>query len=452
MNTMYKIMFLSNLRAVPAAAGWMYKKAHAAFKQLFTLNDDPRKIAGGFAIGSFYGVTPFVGMQIILAMLTSGLLKRNKLAATIGVINTNWVKGLFIYPLNYKLGAWITGYSQPFGFDLHSGRQVMIQALHAGPGIFLNLVVGGLVTGSLLALGYYFLILHLVKKQQIKRNEFNHLKKVNKMKTTADTYALVTGASQGLGRAICQELACSRSNLLLASLAGEGLPELAQSLEERYGIQVQYFETDLCQEKSVFELAEWASSFPVSILINNAGTGGTMAFETASARYIDTIIQLNIRATSLLTRLMLPVIRKQQKGYILNVASMASFSPIAFKTVYPASKAFVWSFTRGLTEELRGSNVFASVLHPGPMKTNPDVSSRIEKQGFVAQVGLLSPERTARIAIRQLFRRDSLIIPGFLNKVNWLLIRIIPIWIRLPIVSRLVRREIAWKASYPIAA
>ncbi len=272
------------------------------------------------------------------------------------------------------------------------------------------------------------------------------------MKTTIETYALVTGASQGLGKAICEELALKKTNLLLASLGGEGLPELAHTLKAKHGIDVQYYETDLCLERSVYDLAGWASEYPVSILINNAGTGGTMAFESATVRYIDTIIQLNIRATSLLTRLMLPFIRKQSRGFILNVASMASFSPIAFKTVYPASKAFVWSFTRGLTEELRGTNVFASVLHPGPMKTNPDVSSRIEKQGFVAQVGLLSPEQTARIAIRQLFRHDTLIIPGFLNQVSWLLMRIIPIWIRLPLVSRIVRREIALKTAYHSAA
>jgi hypothetical protein len=449
---MYKLLSLNVMRAFSAAAGWIYKRLHAAFTQLISLHDDPRRIAGGFAIGSFFGVTPFIGMQIILAVLTSGFLKRNKLAATIGVINTNWVKGLFIYPLNYKLGAWITGYNQHFPMDFQSGKQVLVQAMHAGPGIFLCLVAGGLITGSLLAIIYYFLILHLVRKLQMKRKDSHNLDDLYTMKNTNQPYALVTGASQGLGKAICEELASSKKNLLLVSLAGEGLPVMACRLMIQYGIDVRYHETDLCKEESVYELADWASEYPVSILINNAGTGGTMAFESASARYIDAIIQLNIRATTLLTRLMLPVIRKQQRGFILNVASMAAFSPIAFKTVYPASKTFVWSFTRGLSEELRGTNISASVLHPGPMKTNADVSSRIEKQGFVAQVGLLSPERTARIAIRQLFRRDSLIIPGFLNKVNWLLMRIIPIWIRLPIVSRLVKREIDRKMLYQHAA
>ncbi len=256
-------------------------------------------------------------------------------------------------------------------------------------------------------------------------------------------YALVTGASMGIGRAMAYELASQNINLLLVSLEGEGLPELCEDIMSKYDVDAHYFETDLSQYDSVYEVARWAiSDYSVNILINNAGIGGTRAFESVTTEYIDSIIQVNIRATSLLTRLLLPELKKQDKAYILNVASMASFSPFAYKTVYPASKAFVYSFSRGLHEELKGSNVFISVIHPGPVKTNADVTARIEKQGIFGRLGQVSPEKLAKIAIRQLFLRDSMILPGMLNKINWLFMAIVPNAWKLPILSRVIRKEI----------
>lgn len=87
-------------------------------------------------------------------------------------------------------------------------------------------------------------------------------------------------------------------------------------------------------------------------------------------------------ATSLLTHQLLPNLQKSSKAYVLNVSSLAAFSPIGYKTVYPASKAFIHSFSRGLYQELKDTNVFVSVVNPGPMKTNAEVSRRIEEQGF----------------------------------------------------------------------
>ncbi len=260
---------------------------------------------------------------------------------------------------------------------------------------------------------------------------------------TGSSFALITGASRGLGKEIARELALKNFNLLLVSLKDEGLPELSSEMETRYGVKVYYLEADLSESQAVFQVTAWAlSKGPVSILVNNAGIGGTRAFDEASTEYIDNIIQLNIRATSLLTRLILPELKCQKQAYILNVASMASFSPIAYKTVYPASKAFIWSFSRGLYEELKDSGVFVSVIHPGPMRTNSDVIKRIEKQKFFGRMGVVTTERIAKIAVNNLLKHDSLIIPGFINKLNWLMIQIVPVWLRLNLLSRVIRREL----------
>ncbi len=260
---------------------------------------------------------------------------------------------------------------------------------------------------------------------------------------SGSSFALITGASRGLGKEFARELAQRNYNLLLVSLKGEELAEVSSEMESRYNIKVFYYEADLSESQTVFQLAAWAlSKGPVSILINNAGIGGTSAFDEASTEYIDNIIMLNIRATSLLTRLILPELKCQKQAYILNVASMASFSPIAYKTVYPASKAFIWSFSRGLYEELKDTGVFVSVIHPGPMRTNSDVIKRIEKQKFFGRMGVVNTEKIAKIAVNNLLKHDSLIIPGFMNKLNWLMIQIVPVWLRLNLLSRVIKREL----------
>ena len=263
------------------------------------------------------------------------------------------------------------------------------------------------------------------------------------MNKTGKKYALLTGASRGIGKALAYELASRKINLLLVSLEGEGLPGLCQEIQEKFGVEAKYFETDFYKYDSVYDVASWAlSEYSPFILINNAGIGGTNAFESVSPEYIDHIIQVNIRATSLLTRLLLPELKKQDKAYILNVASMASFSPFAFKTVYPASKAFVYSFSRGLNEELKDTSVFVSVIHPGPVKTNADVTARIERQGILGRIGQVSPQKLASIAICQLLKNESLILPGILNKINRIFMVVVPNAWKLPILSRVVRKEI----------
>ncbi|PKP19861.1 MAG: hypothetical protein CVU05_10400 [Bacteroidetes bacterium HGW-Bacteroidetes-21] len=415
-------------------------------EKVLKLAGEPKMVARSFALGSFMGVTPLIGMQIIISILLAWILKLSKAAAIVGVINTNWTKGLFLYPINYKIGACILGVSKNIKIlELFKGN-ILENFQEAGIPVFLSLLVGGCITGLILATGYYFLILRILKSSKL-----NFHKNDKTMKTTENKYAMITGASQGLGKAIAMELASRKINLLLVSLKNEGLSELCEEIKSLHGVDVRYFETDFFERDSVYEVSKWASSIaPVYMLINNAGLGGTKAFGEASPEYVDTIIQVNVRTTSLLTRLLLPELKKHEKSYILNVASMASFSPFAFKTVYPASKAFVYSFSRGLHEELKGTGVFVSVIHPGPIKTNADVTARIEKQGFFGKMGLVSPERLAYIAIQQLLKRDSLILPGILNKINWLLMMLLPNAWKLPLLSRVVRREI--NPGIPVAS
>jgi len=255
-----------------------------------------------------------------------------------------------------------------------------------------------------------------------------------------ETFAVITGASQGLGKSFAQELAQKKINLILISLPNEGLADLCTNFQKQFGIIAVHYETDLSSKENILKLAHWINeNYAVKILINNAGVGGTKKFDEASSVYIEKIIQINVMATSLLTHQLLRNLKNQDKSYILNVSSLAAFSPIGYKTVYPASKAFIHSFSRGLYQELKATNVFVSVVNPGPMKTNEDTSRRIENQGFLANMTALKPDKVAKYCIQQLEKRDTVIM---VNRFSWLFLKILPIWVKLPMLTNKIKKEL----------
>jgi uncharacterized protein len=258
-------------------------------------------------------------------------------------------------------------------------------------------------------------------------------------------FAVITGASQGLGRAFTIELAKRQINLVLVSLPGQNLRQLSDWISQEYRVQSYCYETDFSVDGNIRSLAYWLNkNFNISILINNAGIGGSMPFDVASLEYIDRIIQVNVKATALLTHQLLPNLKRQPQSYILNVSSIAAFSPVGYKTVYPASKAFVHSFTRGLYAELKDTNVFVSVINPGAMATNEEIASRIKKQGILGKLTLLEPAKVAQYSINRLMKRDTVIM---VNPLTWLLSVILPVWIKLPVMTKIVKREISYENS-----
>jgi short-subunit dehydrogenase len=262
------------------------------------------------------------------------------------------------------------------------------------------------------------------------------------MKSKQQIFTLITGASTGLGKAMAIECASRKMNLILVSLPGEELPFLCCKLRSEYNILVYCYEIDLTRKNAPYELYEWINdNFSVEIIINNAGIGGTMPFDQSSIEFIDNIIQLNIRTVSVLTRLLIPELKQHERAYILNVASMAALYPMPFKSVYPASKAFIYHFSRGLQEELRKTSIRVCVINPGPMMTNCDVISRILKQGIWGRLGLLTTNKIARIAICSMLKEKTVIIPGLFNKLYLIMVRLIPARIVLPLMSMQLRKE-----------
>lgn len=261
--------------------------------------------------------------------------------------------------------------------------------------------------------------------------------------TNTPTYALITGASKGLGKAFALELARMGKNLILVSLPHEGLGDLSESIRSEYGIEVAFFETDFLQNKNTLDLASKVNEkYRLEILINNAGIGGSCKFTDASTEYLETIIQLNVSAPVLLLHELLPNLLKQKKAWVLNVASMACFSPIGFKTIYPASKKFIQHFSTGLREELKDTGVFISCVFPGPMRTNSVISNRIEKYGLWARFILMTTEQVAAKSIRHMFKNKRNIVPGTGNKLYRIMMTWFPPRMVVNVATNMVKKEL----------
>ncbi|MFK5855456.1 MAG: SDR family NAD(P)-dependent oxidoreductase [Bacteroidota bacterium] len=266
------------------------------------------------------------------------------------------------------------------------------------------------------------------------------------MKNT-ERYTVITGASRGLGKSLAIECAKEGRNLILVSLPNENIAHTAYEISQTFDIKAVSYEINLTIDKDVDSLSAWIkSNFSIDMLINNAGMGGTDYFDEAHTDYLDTIIQLNMKALVQLTHKLLPALKKSSNSHILNISSLAAFGPMPYKTIYPASKAFVSSFSRGLNAELKKSNVSVSVAYPGGMATNPEVTKRMEEYSSFVQSTFLSPDKTAKILIKQTLQGKTIIVPGFANKINRLLFKFVPEELLLNMFTKSLQKELLLEA------
>ena len=165
---------------------------------------------------------------------------------------------------------------------------------------------------------------------------------------SSDRYALVTGASRGLGKAIALELARRGYPTILVSRTDK-VHAVCEEITSLYHIPSVGLTADLTDPHGIADLAEQVNAnYQVFMLVNNAGTGGSRRFVEASTQYLENILDLNTKGTALLTHALLPNLLRQPRAYVLNIGSMAAHTPTGFKTVYPASKAFIHHFSLGL--------------------------------------------------------------------------------------------------------
>ena len=223
--------------------------------------------------------------------------------------------------------------------------------------------------------------------------------------------ALVTGASSGIGRDIAKYLASLGHELILVGRNKEKLESLQKELKVKSTIVI----VDLADSTKVKELYILAKNFDIDILVNNAGFGVFGEFSETDLNKELEMINTNITAVHLLTKLFLRDMKKKDNGYILNVASMAAFGPGPLMATYYATKAYVNNLTEAIHEELRrsNSNVHISSLCPGPVDTNFN-----NVAGVSFSVKPLSSEMVSKYAIDSLFKGKVVIVPGMLMKLT----------------------------------
>lgn len=235
---------------------------------------------------------------------------------------------------------------------------------------------------------------------------------------SSDYFTLITGASAGIGKSLAIECANRGHHLFLVALPGNGLESFPSELRSRFGIRVEHLALDLTRTDAPQQLYDHVTSLglKVNILINNAGNGHVGNFDEMNKEKVDEMINLNLRALTLINLLFLNDLKTCDKAYILNVGSLGAYTPVAFKSVYMATKSYVYYFTRSLKQEYRSTNIQFSVLMPGAVVTNGEVEERIKEAGVFGKISSLTPDYVAKYTLNAMERGRFSILPGFSNR------------------------------------
>ena len=236
--------------------------------------------------------------------------------------------------------------------------------------------------------------------------------------------ALITGASSGIGRDMARYLSDLGHDLILVARNKDGL----ESLKEELKTKIEIIPLDLGSVDNCKKLYDRVKNENIDILINNAGFGDIGFFRKTDINKEMNMIDLNIKAVHILTKLFLNDFVKKNNGYILNVASSAAFQPGPLMATYYSTKSYVYNLTLAIYEELRRikSKVNISCLCPGPVDTNFNNVANCE-----FKVKPLSSKYVAKYAIDKMFKNKLVIIPGFSIKMLYIFGRLIPNKLRL---------------------
>ena len=246
------------------------------------------------------------------------------------------------------------------------------------------------------------------------------------MTTENSSYALVTGASSGIGECFARMLAARKQNVILVARSKDKLAAVAKELSSAHGIAAEAIDFDLsvagASERLASQLRE--RKLEVGLLVNNAGFGARGRFHELPLERQSEMVRLNVMVLVELTHYLLPSMVEQRRGAIINVSSTASFQPVPYTVIYGATKAFVTSFSLGLAEELRGSGVAVVTLCPGGTRTNFGVASRYGVTKLPG--GQKSPEEVVAAALKALDSGGGLVVPGRRNKAGVFVQRFVP--------------------------
>ena len=241
-------------------------------------------------------------------------------------------------------------------------------------------------------------------------------------------YAVITGASSGIGWCISDELAKKAYSIVAISNQAVKLKRLKSELENKYPVNVHIIDCDLTQydaAQCVFDYCQ-KKNLMVEVLVNNAGILVFGDVVRIDIKNVKNILQLHMNTPVMLCRLFGEVMVKNRKGYILNISSISSVMPYPLISLYGPTKTFLRKFTRAFRTEMKGNGVSVSCLLPGATATALYDANKINIP-LALKLGIMKkPEFSAKVGVAALFKKKAEVIPGLLNKITMLFIPLFP--------------------------
>ncbi len=240
-----------------------------------------------------------------------------------------------------------------------------------------------------------------------------------------DRYALVTGASSGIGYELAALLAKDGKNLIIVSRNKDRLEQVKTEIENKYRTRIKILAKDLSDPEAPLEIFSELEKedINVDVLVNNAGFGVYGMFSETNLQEELEMIQVNITSLTHLTKLFLKKMLENKSGRILNVASVMGFLPVPLWLIYSASKSYVLHFSEALANELQGTGVSVTCLCPGPTRTS--FWANMEKSKS-AKGKMMDAATVAEAGYAALKKGKVIVSPGLKNKSLPILVRITP--------------------------
>ena len=248
---------------------------------------------------------------------------------------------------------------------------------------------------------------------------------------------VITGATEGIGRALAEEFARSGHALVLVARDEASLARAAAELSRKYGVAVRVTAQDLSTAEGCAGVEQALRRFGVyaDILVNNAGVMSSGFFQDEDPATIRRLVDLDVRAVVDLTLRFLPGMLARRRGGVLNIASMMGLMPVPYEATYAASKAFVLSFSKALAYETMGTGVRVSVAAPGVVATRLHAKAGSQNSRYLFLFPALTPEQVAKTAYRRFSRGWSTSVPGISNKLGAFIVRFLPDFLLVPVMG-----------------
>lgn len=245
--------------------------------------------------------------------------------------------------------------------------------------------------------------------------------------TITGKWALVTGASSGLGADFARQLAGCGCNVVLTARREERLREHKTDLEKDYGVKAEVIPMDLANEEAPQRLYNEirVRGLHMDILINNAGFGIYGPFVEIDWEREKKMLELDMITLTHLTKLFLHDMLERDYGFILQVSSIGAFQPSPTYATYSAAKSYVLNFSQALDYELRNTNVSCTVLSPGITSTEfLEVAG--QKPTLYQRLMMMESEEVTRMGIKAMLKRKSAVVPGLMNKLTIWSMKLLP--------------------------